>query len=416
MKIGEFSRAAGVSIPTVRYYIQKGLLIPERDVAQYEFSELDAEVMRRILRFKRWGFSLEEIHKLLSIQRFSTGPEPEDKNDYLVMLMRRKEKLQTRCGELREYIDEIGREIQWEQDKGHRRKVTGVPIQALKLLCCPHCRSELQISQADMDSRHIFQGGLRCQCGYKAEIRNGIIYSGQLQDTEDIDKADMDRSLYRSCPSELVSLIQKSYNWVTWKVRDCLIPGGKVVMETHMNSFFYLYKHLGQLNSMSPGNLYIVQDKFSEIVELYKGYLDQSDVDLDILYIVSPDTKRFPIKACCVDLLIDYNSTNEFGIFSHKYYLKEMREYLKPSSRVVGTYFYFDPGSMSLKNLNASYPGNAPENYTLDYFGKNTFGTYRVLTQELAGISQDSGTGITFIFHKTGEKLYLLNYVLKVQA
>lgn len=417
MRIGEISQRTGVSISTIRYYIQLGLLVPDRCTSQYQFNDEDLVILELIAELKKWGFSLEEIYRLVSLRRFSGGVEPEDQADCIALLIKHQKKLQTICVQYQKYIEEIDTYIEKlnqgcdrQRSTGYIKVHTGVPIQTLGILCCPHCQSSLQINNANMNSNYIFDGILCCKCGYSAEIRNGIVYS-LCEQTYPFDKADIDRSLYRSSPNELVSLIQKSYNWMSLQIKDLPLTNRKVIMETHLNSFFYLYKHF---NDLGANHIYIVQDKFADIIELYKKYIEQMGIELNILYLAASDQTRLPIRNNCLDLLIDYNSTNEYGIFSQEFYLDRMREYLKPSAFVLGTYFYFDTNSRSLKKLISSYPHSNPKNYTLDYFLSGIAPHYRLLRRKTIGISRDSGPGITFIFHQTGEKLYMDGFLLKV--
>lgn len=162
---------------------------------------------------------------------------------------------------------------------------------ALSLLCCPRCGGAFQISKADMDMSAIFSADLHCSCGYRAEIRNGIVYA-ECEEKYPFDEPDIDRELYRSAPSELVSLIQKSYNWMGTRIKELSLPSGSVVMETHLNSFFALYKKLTQIDL---SNIYVVQDKFPAIIELYKGYIDRLPAKPEILYIAAADNTTFPL-------------------------------------------------------------------------------------------------------------------------
>ena len=259
-----------------------------------------------------------------------------------------------------------------------------------------------------MDMSAIFSADLHCSCGYRAEIRNGIIYA-ECEEKYPFDEPDIDRELYRSAPSELVSLIQKSYNWMGTRIKELSLPSGSVVMETHLNSFFALYKKLTQID---PSNIYVVQDKFPAIIELYKGYIDRLPAKPEILYIAAADNTTVPLRKGCVDLLIDYCSTNEYGIYAGDFYLDRMRQYLKPSASVIGTYFYFDPDSRSLQRLREMYPLNGEKNYTRDYFKSGIRSHYHIVKQAEIGVSTDSGDGMTFDFHCTGDALYMRSFLL----
>ena len=156
------------------------------------------------------------------------------------------------------------------------------------------------------------------------------------------------------------------------------------MLEAHLNAFFALYKQMAHLD---VSNIYVVQDKFPAIIELYKGYIDRLPEKSEILYIAAADNTTFPLRKGCVDLLIDYCSTNEYGIYADDIYLDRMRQYLKPSASVIGTYFYFDPDSRSLEKLRELYPLNGPRNYTRDYFKSGIRSHYHIVKQAEIGVS-----------------------------
>lgn len=78
MKIGEFSRKFQIPQHTVRYYAKLGLLVPEVRNRQYYFNEDCEADMELIEKSKAVGFSLKEIHKILSLRRLSNFASPED--------------------------------------------------------------------------------------------------------------------------------------------------------------------------------------------------------------------------------------------------------------------------------------------------------------------------------------------------
>jgi MerR family mercuric resistance operon transcriptional regulator len=70
MTIGQVARQTGVSVETIRFYEKEGLIDePERNPSGYR--QYPAETIKRVLfiqRAKEIGFTLKEIHDLLSLQ------------------------------------------------------------------------------------------------------------------------------------------------------------------------------------------------------------------------------------------------------------------------------------------------------------------------------------------------------------
>lgn len=67
MSIGEMCAAFDVTPRTLRFYEAKELLTPIRDGQRRLFTSRDRARLKLILRGKRFGFSLSEIHKLLDL-------------------------------------------------------------------------------------------------------------------------------------------------------------------------------------------------------------------------------------------------------------------------------------------------------------------------------------------------------------
>ncbi len=70
MKIGELSKQSGVSIDTIRYYEQRGLMpLVRRTPSGYrQYVSEDASRLRFIVQAKELGFTLEEIGQLLALR------------------------------------------------------------------------------------------------------------------------------------------------------------------------------------------------------------------------------------------------------------------------------------------------------------------------------------------------------------
>ncbi len=53
MRIGEASKRSGVPVSTIRYYIRRGLIVPDGEGTQYLFDEQDCHTLERIVQFKK---------------------------------------------------------------------------------------------------------------------------------------------------------------------------------------------------------------------------------------------------------------------------------------------------------------------------------------------------------------------------
>ncbi len=73
LQIGELAKQTGLSIRTLRYYDEIGLLVPsQRTEAEYRlYSEADIARLQQILSLRQLGFALKEIHECLENPDFS---------------------------------------------------------------------------------------------------------------------------------------------------------------------------------------------------------------------------------------------------------------------------------------------------------------------------------------------------------
>ncbi len=101
MKIGEFARAGGVNVETIRYYQRRALLIePPRGHGprRYGFDDLDR--LRSIRAAQTAGFTLEEIATLLALDTADRSSAQALANSRIAALDEKIATLQTMRGAL----------------------------------------------------------------------------------------------------------------------------------------------------------------------------------------------------------------------------------------------------------------------------------------------------------------------------
>lgn len=411
MRIGVLSKKYKVSVACLYYYIKMGLLVPVRREKQYFIDEACEKDLQLILTYKQWGFSLKEIHFILTRCRISNMQQPEDVMD-IVSTMRQK------YVELQKEIDEIVKkqqEIKTAEEKllhairETSHAVIGVPLSMVNLLICPNCGKTFQLFNAKMTQRHIMDAEVACPCGYGAEIRDGIFITAN-KNTSEYDRPDLQREFYRNIPDELISIYQRAYNWMGGRM-DQVGLEGKVVLETHLNAYFFLQFELNRLEKQNCKVILI--DKFPEILLLYKDFLERRNTDIDILFIADNSTK-WPLARGSIDVFVDFFSSNEHQFYNQNSLINEIKHFFSPHLHVIGTYFFFPNAPRSIQNLLRNYPEACRNNFNLSAFKTAMKAAeFTKFDSSLIGTTTNIGDNWCFGFMEKGEAISLLSFMAK---
>src|SRR5947199_2055260 len=109
--IGEFSKVSGLSVKTLRFYHEKGILVPSSvdDISGYRFyDESKVEKARVIMQLRAMEFSLEDIAAVLG--------DCADEAEVLNYLERQKDVLQQRIREDRDIVRSLSEIIARETE------------------------------------------------------------------------------------------------------------------------------------------------------------------------------------------------------------------------------------------------------------------------------------------------------------
>jgi|EP01132_Coremiostelium_polycephalum_P007042 DNA-binding transcriptional MerR regulator len=104
--ITELTREFGVSTRTLRFYEDEGLIHPVRRGRTRLFRPSDRHLLKQILRGKRLGFSIAEIHEIVQMYR-----EPPGEMGQLHLLMKRVEEKRGDLRQKRRDIEETLAEL-----------------------------------------------------------------------------------------------------------------------------------------------------------------------------------------------------------------------------------------------------------------------------------------------------------------
>ena len=405
MKIGEFARKYNVSKNTVRYYVEHGLLIPESGL-QYQFGKQEEEDMEMILRMKAQFFSLKEIATMLSICHTSNMIEPYTIQDCISILEQKRVELDQQINERKRAIGQIAEDIKkLSKSAGGMGSPIGVPISALELFVCPVCGKPLKLSEAVLDAQSIFEGKLFCSCGYTCQILDGILRTGNLY-SGGRDSPDLTRGLYRGGGDAFVVQIKKMQDFVRKELTEMNMHG-KVVLETHINGYFFAYNHL---DSIPEDCLYIVTDKFPEMLEMYKKLIEMLPIKRRILFVADADT-RLPVRRNSVDVLVACMSDTENSFYSKKPYIQVVSPYLKENAVICGSLLGYRGCSRSQRLMHEKYPEGCEFPACIDSFLQEYREAGYHIQKELLGVTKHTEkNNYSFTCHVPGECLSLYSF------
>lgn len=405
MKIGELAEKCGVSKDTIRYYVQKGLLIPAKSGAQMDFTHREYQDMQFIQKMKRMQFNIREMQEIFTLRRLSNFIEPDTIQAYQKILDEKQRALLENIHVLQDAYQTVEAETKALAASCPAKKhVSGVPLKALSVLYCPHCKKQLMVENAQISNSYVSSGELACDCGYRAAITDGIVQTGNKYQGL-YDKPDLKRGLYRDVGEEFVIGFEKSSDLV-WNSLQELGMKGKIVMETNINGYFFLYN---QVRRLEHDCLYIITDRYAEMLSMYKDLIETLGMDLQILFIAD-DSDNLPLKDGCADILLDYYGSNEQVLYKKESFIQRYQKYISDSAVVLGALFGFEAGSASVRKVPEYYPEcsknalNAAEMLkTYEAEG------YRLIVEEVAETTRTYNQ-YSFACHKDGERLILYYY------
>jgi len=104
--IAELAREFDVTHRAIRFYEDEGLLSPGRDGTRRVYSKRDWVRLKLILRGKRLGFSLAEVHEMLELYDSAPDERPQMEK-FVAALAARREQLERQREEIEEVLSEI---------------------------------------------------------------------------------------------------------------------------------------------------------------------------------------------------------------------------------------------------------------------------------------------------------------------
>ena len=126
--IGDLAREFGVTLRTLRFYEDKGLLAPKRAGASRIYGRRDRARLKLALLGKRVGFSLNEIREMLDLYELKDGQVMQMKvalarfGQQIEALKRQKEDIEVAIQELSRTMEVVAGMLRDREDVGTRNE------------------------------------------------------------------------------------------------------------------------------------------------------------------------------------------------------------------------------------------------------------------------------------------------------
>lgn len=361
MKIGTFARKFNLNVSTVRFYINNGLLVPGKLGGQYEFDEECISDMKRILNYKKYNFSLEEIQLLFFMEKTSRFKDEVIIKVCSDLLNQKRKQLIEEKQNLTVIIDDIEKEIQSLPVISSGETLDGgVPFSMISLLYCPECQVPLKLESATLSNDSIKKGNLTCECGYSSALSDGIIFCENFEEEtpfKAFENVESIIAMKNQFSPTYRKLIAKTYLWMYNQIIRQM-DSNKVII-TGPFAFNFLLEYLEKLGR---DHLYIIFDPSLKRITKLKRYL--SSWNYNIVFIVAKPG-CLPVKREAVDLYIDDYSTVNSLFTYNTFSTEQIAPLLKKSGEVIGIFTTYLNAAKSIRNFKRYHPDFKPEKMTL---------------------------------------------------
>ncbi|QOR34229.1 MerR family transcriptional regulator [Clostridium sp. 'deep sea'] len=338
MKIGEFASKNKVSKDTIRYYMDLGLIIPEKQGGQYFFDDRCQNKLDEIFNLKNMAFTLNEI-KTIFVFRLLGNLTPYQQNEYYKTLfvnkheeiLNRIENLTAIGGVLKNKIKDLS---QYECDK---KFTWGINVNMLNIFNCPKCNGQFVIQDGIIKDNEIINGKLKCRCGKEYIIENGILIANNCNNesqfnfdfnyiTEYINVTDYN----------YLDNIYKGIDWVHKKI-DFSDLKNKVLLELGSGFGFALRSNY---NKLPNDCIYVAVDHDITRHKFLKNMLEMADIKKNVVFICA-DFLEMPIKHKSIDILLDFSGTSNYSFEHDEFLLALIDKYVKENAYIIGSYILF---------------------------------------------------------------------------
>lgn len=408
MRIGDFARKYDLNISTVRFYVNNGLILPKMVNGRYDFDGTCSRDMDRILRYKKYHFTLEEIQLLFFMEKASRFQDDTILEICGEILKNKKKELMGYRDELEGYIQSLDKELETLSVSPEPKKEgTGVPFSFIPDLYCPKCQVPLKLEEARLVHNSLERGVLWCDCGYKAHIQEGIIHLPDCTEEtpfKAFENVESVMAMKEQFSASYRMLIGKAYLWMYTKGSSATAIPKHILIGPF--TFNFLLEYLEKLN---VDHTYILFDPSVKRMTKMKRYLSGSSHK--IVYIAG-GIDMLPLKHGSCDLYVDdYSTVNHLFTYG-QYPGQKLAPLLKRNGSVVGIFTEYGQAPKSLANFKKMHP-DFPVNQMKLSLLRQDWERSGVIMQEQKKIGVTSGSELHDYLGAPGEQVEVRAYLCK---
>lgn len=351
MRIGTFAKKNQLTIDTIRYYMDLGLLVPVKKNSYYDFDDTCQKDLNHVMRLKRMGFKLKDIGRILVMMRIGSA-SPKSETDYVLkQFENRIRDIAVEEESLKKMKQSIIQEMENLRNfKFDSQTLIGVRLEHISLFHCNYCEGSFNLEDATVKRGKILDGCLVCVCGAKLIIENGIIIGkhnfGKRFLSASMGLTNVYEDYVNTADPAFVNQLYSGMNWM--KRQICSNPESPlIILEFGVGSGFFLkyfMKHLKETD------LYIAIDHDKTRLELLKDMLVANNMDKQILLICS-DFLELPLKSNVANVVVDFYGSMSYALENEKPLLTSIEKWLSNKGEYFGCFVIYESLYNEVKNL-----------------------------------------------------------------
>ncbi len=421
MKIGGFAKKYGLPIPTVRHYIDIGLLIPGKDGAQYAFEPKDFRDMEIINELKHAGFTLKELNNYINTLRMYDAQDSAQYEKLIPLLRKKEHALMGEKQKINDNIQLVSSKISDFENQDMKKEIDyneGIHTDFLDLFACPRCGQPLRLEAATIFQSNIITGTLVCGCGYEAMIEDGFLLTDIHTDLDKDfsfvnDYFGDDKNAPYDCPffeiideanAEYLSLQHKTREWIAQTLKSLPEKKHVILFPDLASLFLYLYHDEFYLKD----SLIIVTGLSRKSMEGIREHLRKANARLKIATIISPDC-TLPLAQESIDLMVDYLGSYSYSFYKNRIYLSYVGQYLSASATIVGSFDYYPNNAKTAAKINNTYINSVNPFPGIPQY-KNTLSDQHFSILKELDLGNCRNPGEYFEYHIPGEMRHAFAY------